>query len=145
MYYGQTQATAQTSLAQVCQNPNVDIVVLSFLTDFFGPGGFPGLNFGPACGGQSPQMQSAGASELLSCPDMASQITQCQGLGKIVLLSLGGSIATSAFPDASKATSFANQLWDLFGAGTGVDPGLRPFGDVKLDGFDVGKSHDLWC
>lgn len=145
VYYGQTQATAQTSLAQVCQNPNVDIVILSFLTDFFGPGGFPGLNFGPACGGQSPQMQSAGASELLSCPDMASQITQCQGLGKIVLLSLGGSIATSAFPDASKATSFANQLWDLFGAGTGVDPGLRPFGDVKLDGFDVGKSHDLWC
>lgn len=145
VYYGQTPATAQTSLAQVCQNPNVDIVLLSFLTEFFGPGGFPALNFGSACGGQSRQMQSAGASGLLSCPDMASQIKQCQGLGKIVLLSLGGSIATSAFPDASEATSFANLLWDLFGAGTGVDPGLRPFGDVRLDGFDVGKSHDLWC
>lgn len=144
VYYGQTPATAQTSLAQVCQSPNVDIVILSFLTEFFGPGGFPALNFGSACGGQTPQMQSAGASKLLSCPDMASQIKQCQGLGKKVLLSLGGSIATSALPDSSKATSFANQLWDLFGAGTGVDPGLRPFGDVRLDGFDVGKSHVFW-
>lgn len=141
VYYGQTPATAQTSLAQLCQKKEVDIVLLSFLTQFFGPGGFPALNFGSACGGQTPQMQSAGASKLLSCPDMASQIKQCQGLGKIVLLSLGGSIAESAFPDASKATSFANQLWDLFGAGTGVDPGLRPFGDVRLDGFDVGRSH----
>lgn len=145
VYYGQTPATAQTSLAQVCQRSEVDIVILSFLTEFFGPGGFPALNFGSACGGQTPQMQSAGASKLLSCPDMASQIKQCQSLGKIVLLSLGGSIATSAFSDASKATSFANQLWDLFGAGTGVSPGLRPFGDVRLDGFDVGKSHVLYC
>lgn len=145
VYYGQTPATAQTSLAQVCQRSEVDIVILSFLTEFFGPGGFPALNFGSACGGQTPQMQSAGASKLLSCPDMASQIKECQSLGKIVLLSLGGSIATSAFSDASKATSFANQLWDLFGAGTGVSPGLRPFGDIRLDGFDVGKSHVLYC
>lgn len=144
VYYGQTPATAQTSLAQLCQKDEVSIVVLAFLTKFHGPGGFPALNFGSACGGQTPQMQSAGASELLSCPDMASQIKQCQGLGKIVLLSLGGSIAESAFPDASKATSFANQLWDLFGAGTGVDPGLRPFGNVRLDGFDVGRSHVLY-
>lgn len=139
VYYGQTAATSQTSLGQLCQNANVDIVVLAFLTEFFGPGGFPSLNFGPACGGQTPQMQSAGASKLLSCPDMASQIKQCQGLGKKVLLSLGGSLAVSAFASDSKATSFANQLWDLFGAGTGLDPGLRPFGDVKLDGFDVGQ------
>ncbi len=123
----------------MCQNDNVDIVILAFLTDFFGPGGFPVVNFGSACGGQTPQMQSHG-TKLLNCPDMASQIKQCQGLGKNVLLSLGGSLATSAFPDQSKATNFATQLWDLFGAGTGVDPGLRPFGDVRLDGFDVGKS-----
>lgn len=145
VYYGQTPATAQTSLAQVCQRDEVAIVIISFLTTYFGPGGYPALNFGSACGGQTPQMQSAGASKLLSCPDLASQIKQCQGLGKIVLLSLGGSIATSAFSDASKATSFANQLWDLFGAGTGVDPGLRPFGNVRLDGFDVGRSHVLYC
>lgn len=70
---------------------------------------------------------------------MASQITQCQSLGKKVLLSLGGSVATTAFSSDSQAAQFANQLWDLFGSGTGVDPGLRPFGQTKIDGFDVGK------
>ena len=139
VYYGQTEATSKTSLGEMCQNENTDIVILAFLTEFFGPGGFPGLNFGPACGGPSAKMTSAGASKLLDCPDMAAQIKQCQGLGKKVLLSLGGSLATSAFSSDSKATEFANQLWDLFGAGTGVGSGLRPFGDVRLDGFDVGK------
>lgn len=143
VYYGQTDATAKVSVGELCQSGNVDIVVLAFLTDFFGPGGFPTVNFGAACTGQTPKMQSAGATGLLSCPDMASQIQQCQGLGKKVLLSLGGSLATSEFPDDSKATEFANTLWDLFGAGTGVDAGLRPFGDVRIDGFDVGKSNLL--
>ena len=143
VYYGQTDATAQISLGELCQNQNVDIVVLAFLTEFSGPSGFPTLNFGAACTGQTPQMQSAGATGLLSCPDMASQIKQCQGLGKKVLLSLGGSLAKSAFSDDSDATQFANKLWDLFGAGTGVDAGLRPFGDVIIDGFDVGRSHIL--
>lgn len=141
VYYGQTDATAKVSLGEMCQNENVDIVVLAFLTGFFGPGGFPTINFGAACSGQTPQMQSADATGLLSCPDMASQIKQCQGLGKKVLLSLGGSLATSEFSDESKATEFANTLWDLFGAGTGVDAGLRPFGDVRVDGFDVGKFN----
>lgn len=143
VYYGQTPATAGVSVGEMCQNENVDIVVLAFLTDFYGPGGFPTVNFGAACSGHTPQMESAGATGLLSCPDMASQIKQCQGSGKKVLLSLGGSLATSAFPDDSKATEFANRLWDLFGAGTGVDAGLRPFGDVTIDGFDVGKSDIL--
>ena len=139
MYYGQSPATAQTSLKDLCQNENVDIVVLAFLTEFFGDGGFPKLNFGAACGGQTPEMEAAGASGLLHCPDLASDISTCQRLGKKVLLSLGGSIAVSAFASDSQASEFATTLWDLFGAGTGVDPGLRPFGSVKIDGFDVGK------
>lgn len=144
VYYGQTDAAGRVSLGAMCQDENVDIVILAFLNIFFSDGGFPAVNFGAACGQQqTPQMVSAGATGLLSCPDMASQIQQCQGLGKKVLLSLGGSNAVSAFADESKATGFANQLWDLFGAGTGVDPGLRPFGDVKIDGFDVGKSSYL--
>ena len=144
VYYGQTAATGQTSLGDLCKNENVDIVILAFLTDFFGAGGFPKVNFGPACGGQTAAMQSAGASGLLSCPDMASQISQCQSLGKKVLLSLGGSLATSAFSSDSQASGFATKLWDLFGAGTGIDPGLRPFGDVKVDGFDVGEFWFLF-
>ena len=140
VYYGQSPATAKISLEELCQNENVDIVVLAFLTEFFGPGGFPKLNFGSACGGQTPEMESAGADGLLHCPDLASHVSRCQTLGKKVLLSLGGSIAVSAFESDSQASEFATTLWDLFGAGTGVDPGLRPFGSVRIDGFDVGKS-----
>lgn len=145
VYYGQSPATAQTSLNDLCEDENVDIVILAFLTEFFGPGGFPKLNFGSACGGQSPEMKSAGASGLLHCPDLASQISQCQSLGKKVLLSLGGSLAVSAFESDSQASEFATTLWDLFGAGSGVDPGLRPFGDVRIDGFDVGKASSWTC
>lgn len=145
VYYGQSPATAQTSLNELCQDENVDIVIIAFLTEFFGPGGLPKLNFGSACGGQTPEMESAGASGLLHCPDLASQISQCQSLGKKVLLSLGGSLAVSAFDSDAQASQFASTLWDLFGAGSGVDPGLRPFGDVTIDGFDVGKSSSWTC
>lgn len=58
-------------------------------------------------------------------------------LRKKVLLSLGGAIATTAFSSDDQATQFATTLWDLFGAGTGLDADLRPFGDVQIDGFDV--------
>ncbi|KAL8713313.1 MAG: hypothetical protein Q9220_002512 [cf. Caloplaca sp. 1 TL-2023] len=137
VYYGQSGATSQTSLAQMCQDSNVDIVILAFLTTYFGPGGYPSLNFGAGCGGSSPAMQAAGASGLLSCPAMASDIKTCQGLGKKVLLSLGGALATTAFSGDSQASDFATKLWNLFGAGNGETAEMRPFGDAVLDGFDV--------
>lgn len=140
VYYGQSGATGEVTLAQMCQDSSVDIVVLAFLTTFFGPGGYPTVNFGAACGGTTSAMTSKGASGLMSCPTMAQDITACQSSGKKVLLSLGGSLATSAFSSDSQADQFASMLWNLFGSGTGEDTGLRPFGDVKIDGFDLGKS-----
>ncbi|KAL8950278.1 MAG: hypothetical protein Q9222_003682 [Ikaeria aurantiellina] len=137
VYYGQSGATSQTSLAQMCQDSNVDIVILAFLTTYFGPGDYPSLNFGAGCGGSTPAMQAAGASGLLSCPAMASDIKTCQGLGKKVLLSLGGAQATTAFSGDSQASEFATKLWDLFGGGNGEEVDMRPFGDAVLDGFDV--------
>lgn len=140
VYYGQSPATSQVTLAQMCQDSSVDIIVLAFLTTFFGPGGYPQVNFGSACGSTvSEAMTAKGASGLLSCPTMAQDITTCQKSGKKVLLSLGGSLATSAFSSDSQADQFATMLWNLFGSGTGEDAGLRPFGDVKVDGFDLGK------
>lgn len=137
VYYGQSGATGQVSLSQVCQDSSVDIVVLAFLTTFFGPGGMPSINLGSSCGGQTAKMQAAGATGLMACPTLSSQIQSCQSAGKKVLLSLGGSIATSAFSSDAQATAFASTLWNLFGGGTGLDAGLRPFGSVSLDGFDV--------
>ncbi|KAI4085913.1 MAG: hypothetical protein LQ344_008027 [Seirophora lacunosa] len=137
VYYGQSPATSPTTLAQMCQDPDVDIVILAFLTTFFGPGGYPSLNLGAACAGPSPEMRSAGASGLLRCPALESDIQTCQTLGKKVLLSLGGAEATTAFSSDAQATTFATQLWDLFGAGGGGNQAMRPFGRAVLDGFDV--------
>ncbi|KAL8802075.1 MAG: hypothetical protein Q9200_006715, partial [Gallowayella weberi] len=118
VYYGQSPATSQTTLAQMCQDDNVDIVILAFLTTFFGAGGYPAVNLGAACGGPSQKMQAAGASGLLRCPNMENDIKACQGLGKKILLSLGGAQATTAFSSDSQATDFATKLWNLFGDGT---------------------------
>ena len=141
VYYGQTAATSQVTLAQMCQDSNVDIVILAFLNEITGPGGYPTVNFGAACGSSSPAQDAKGATGLLSCPTMAADITTCQGLGKKVLLSIGGSVGNSAFSSVAGAQSFATRVWNLFGSGTGEDSDLRPFGSTILDGIDIGKSH----
>lgn len=141
VYYGQTDATSQTNLTSLCEDPSVDIVIVAFLTQYFGPGGYPTVNFGVACGGQSPQQQQAGASGLLSCSILASQVSTCQAIGKKVFLSLGGAISTSSFSSDNEAAQLATQLWNLFGGGTAYSTGLRPLGSVKIDGFDIGKLY----
>ncbi|KAI4227067.1 MAG: hypothetical protein L6R36_002686 [Xanthoria steineri] len=137
VYYGQSPATSQMTLAQMCQDENVDIVILAFLTTFFGAGGYPGINLGAACGGPSQKMQAAGASGLLRCPTMENDIKTCQSLGKKILLSLGGAQATTAFASDTQAADFATKLWNLFGAGAGESAEMRPFGAAVLDGFDI--------
>ena len=140
VYYGQTAATGQQTLAQMCQDSSVDIVIMAFISDFFGAGGYPTLNLGAACNNGPSTAQSAkAATGLLHCPNVAQDITTCQGLGKKVLLSLGGAVGSSALPSSGQADQFATKLWDLFGGGSGEPTDMRPFGSVKVDGFDLGK------
>lgn len=144
VYYGQSPATSQVTLAKLCSDNSVNIVILAFLSEFFsagagGSGGFPTMDFGPACGGQSSEMKAKGATGMLQCGQLATDIATCQSSGKKVLLSLGGATAQTAFTDDNQAATFASTLWNLFGGGTGLDAGLRPFGNTKIDGFDVGK------
>ena len=142
VYYGQTAATGQTTLGQMCQDPSVDIVILAFISDFFGKGGYPTFNLGAACNsGPNTAQDAKGASGLMHCPSVAQDITTCQGLGKKILLSLGGAVGSSALPSSGQADQFATQLWNLFGGGTGESQDMRPFGSVKVDGFDLGKLH----
>lgn len=149
VYYGQSPATSQVTLAKMCSDDSVNIVILAFLSEFFSAGGLPTIDFGAACGGQSSQMKAKGATGMLECGQMAQAIATCQSSGKKVLLSLGGATAQTAFTDDNQAETFASTLWDLFGAGTGLDAGLRPFGKTKIDGFDVGKfipeSRQRYC
>ena len=137
VYYGQSPATIDYTLEQICQDKNVDIVVLAFMTTFFGPGGQPVINFGPATGGD-PTLgaKKINATGLLDCPFLAKNITTCQSLGKKVLLSLGGATAVTNFTNDAQATTFATTLWNLFGGGM-TDSDMRPFGAVTVDGFDV--------
>ncbi|KAI9810240.1 MAG: hypothetical protein M1827_006374 [Pycnora praestabilis] len=136
VYFGQTPDTSKTSLLAQCQDPNVNIAILAFLVEYADSNGYPTVNFGAACGGQTPEMM-AKAPGLLYCTDLATQINQCQALGKKVLLSLGGSTSTSGFATPQAATDFATKLWNLFGAGTGEDAALRVFPNATIDGFDI--------
>ena len=45
VYYSQTDKTSAVPLSQICQDPNIDMILLAFVTDFFGPGGYPTVNF----------------------------------------------------------------------------------------------------
>lgn len=90
-------------------------------------------------------MEKFGATRLLNCKFMAADTGKCQALGKKMLLGMGGAkeLANTTIPNKLKAKSLATQLWDLFGAGTGIDPAFRPFGKVIVDGFDIGESLPL--
>lgn len=41
VYYAQTPATGQVPLSNICADPTIDVVVLSFITDFYQKGGYP--------------------------------------------------------------------------------------------------------
>lgn len=137
VYYGQTPQTANVTLDTICEDPSVDIVVLAFLNEYFGPGGYPVLNLGAACGSDATtEAQAKGATGILNCFEIAGNITQCQNKGKKVMLSLGGADGTTVFASERQAVAFATTVWNLFGGGTS-EVG-RPFGNVKIDGFDIG-------
>jgi chitinase len=141
-YYGQTPNTKSGDLLQLCQNPNVDMVVLAFVTSFFTNGGFPSASFGPGCRG-STTAQQLHAPGLQDCTDLAPEIVSCQQLGKPVLVSLGGYYSNVTFASDTEAIQLAQNLWDLFGAGNGLDASLRPFGSIVIDGFDLdNESRD---
>ena len=142
VYYGQTPPTQVGGLLSLCSDANVDIVVLAFVYNFFTQGGYPSIDFGPGCTVPN-TAQQAKAPGLKDCTTLASEILGCQQIGKKVLVSLGGYIANSSFASDDQAELFAATLWNLFGAGTGDDPQLRPFGSVMIDGFDIdNENHD---
>jgi len=139
VYFGQTPATSGSSLVAQCADVNIDIVILSFiLQDAYQGSRYPQVNFGAACGGQTPAM-IASAPGLLYCPDLAAMISTCQKTyGKKILLSIGGATSAFDFTSSTQASDFGTVLWQLFGPPGNIDAGLRPFGNVTIDGFDFG-------
>jgi chitinase len=147
-YWG--QGPNQGSLQDVCKNPNVDIVNIGFINVFpdQGKGGYPGSNFGNACGSDVYTYKGTKTQLYSNCPDIGTDIAICQQVyGKKVLLSIGGGYPTNYFiKDDTSAVNFANFLWGAFGpvksewTSTG---GPRPFGDAVVDGFDFDIESEL--
>lgn len=123
LYWGQNSAGTQKSLGSYCQSTDADMYVISFLTDF----PKTGMNI-VGCNDFFP------GTNILNCPNLAGDIKTCQGLGKKVLISLGGAVGTYGFTSDSQAEDYADTLWNLFGGGTSS---TRPFGDAVIDGFDL--------
>ena len=139
-WWGQTAAASQYNLGDICKDPNYDIVMLSFLNNFFSAGGMPTLNLGPSTGQPSQSQEAAGATGLFNGEDLAGDIQACQSSGKKVMLTLGGAAgySQSQFASDGQAEQFAGTIWDLF---LGGDSPLRPFQDIKLDGIDVDNEN----
>lgn len=145
VYYGQTTQTSSVPLSEVCADPDLNIVILAFVPDFFGPGGWPTLNMGPNCWAASAAQSQAGATGLIDCVSdgFAAVVQQCQDAGKKVMLSLGGAqgYSDTTIPNDLMAAKLADTLWNLFlgGIDNSTTSPLRPFGNIALDGIDIGK------
>ncbi|KAI4154225.1 MAG: hypothetical protein LQ340_001816 [Diploschistes diacapsis] len=139
-WWGQSEASSTYNLGDICNDPSYDIVMLSFLNDFFSAGGMPTINLGPSTGEPSTSQSAAGATGLFNGEDLQSDIQACQSSGKKVMLTLGGAAgySQSQFASDSQAEAFADTVWDLF---LGGDSLLRPFPNLKLDGIDVDNEN----
>ncbi|KAK3060819.1 hypothetical protein LTS18_007618, partial [Coniosporium uncinatum] len=152
VYFGSSPTGNATlnELHSLCGDPTISIINLAFLTTFFGPRAYPSTDFGPGCNIHT-NRQAIYAQGLFNCSELGTQVETCQGMGKKVMVSLrasttsvdsstGNVIVTtpnSTFHTADSARQFASTLWNLFGAGIGENPSLRPFGDTIVDGFDI--------
>lgn len=143
VYYSQTDLTPIISLDRVCADDSIDIVIVAFVTALFSDGGYPAMNMASNCWAPNAAQQAAGATKLLDCvgDGFANQIARCQGRGKRVLLSLGGSVGDLHMESKEKAVEAAHLLWNLFlgGSEPELQP-LRPYGNVVFDGIDIGKD-----
>ncbi|KAG2180113.1 hypothetical protein INT43_003901 [Umbelopsis isabellina] len=127
---GGAQSGWQKNLAAYCTDSTTDIFVLAFLDVFFSTGGDPEVNFANA----DNSCTTFSGTGLLNCPQIGQDIQTCQAAGKKILLSLGGASGAYGFTSDAQASSFADQLWNLFGKGSSS---TRPFGNAVVDGFDL--------
>lgn len=108
-----------------------------------GANGYPGTNFGNACGGSYYKSPEGKETRLLeSCAQIGSDIQYCQSKGKKILLSLGGASPDVYIATESSAKDMADFLWGAFGPAKHTWEGPRPFGEAYVNGFDFDiESH----
>ncbi|KAF2736165.1 putative class III chitinase [Polyplosphaeria fusca] len=139
VYWGQNSVnlpTSQDRLSKYCEDSDVDIIILSFLTKFEDLGGLPKLNFA----NQGTPCTVIPGSSLFNCPELETDIQDCQiKHNKTILLSIGGAaFLDTGFADANAANTTAYKIWSLFGPPSpNYQTEPRPFGYASVDGFDL--------
>ncbi|KAI0863234.1 glycoside hydrolase superfamily [Xylaria cubensis] len=160
VYYG--QGPDQKRLTTYCADPAIDIIILSFVHLFpEQANGNPGINFGNQCSAESYKgpgfkgVKDPSKDMLLKCPNLQQDLYTCrQTSDKKFLLSLGGDTPNYNVNGATNGTSFANQLWGMFGPAQDAWTSLgkpRPFDytntttgnltEFSVDGFDLDIEH----
>ncbi|KAK3900923.1 glycoside hydrolase superfamily [Staphylotrichum tortipilum] len=143
VYFGQPGSTPTQSLADTCADTNVDVVVLGFVTDVTFGGIYHRLQLSPSFPSTKTSLMKTLAPGLSFYPTLSQDISRCQTLhGKKILLSIGGEGNSLPLASDQAAVASAERLWELFGPVGRVDPGLRPFGEVVVDGFDLNKRDE---
>ncbi|CAO3592812.1 unnamed protein product [Absidia cylindrospora] len=125
-------ANWQQPIRQYCQDATIDIIPMAFVTQFFGTGGLPEINLANIC--NKVDNSTFPGTSLADCSAIASDIKFCQSKGKAVTLSLGGATGGAGFQSDDQASTFADNVWNLFMGGSSS---TRPFGDAVLDGIDL--------
>ncbi|KAL4788493.1 glycoside hydrolase superfamily [Aspergillus varians] len=139
VYWGQNSFRGSGDLAQqrlgyYCDDSNIDVIILSFLMTVNGPGGAPEIDFASS----SEKCETFSGTNLKNCPEIGTDIKNCQSKDKTILLSIGGATySEGGFSSPSAADAGAELLWATFGPDQGSSSKAhRPFGDAVIDGFD---------
>ncbi|CAD6444962.1 4bffd209-3ffa-4398-819f-306869d0c093 [Sclerotinia trifoliorum] len=113
IYWG--QGPNQGTLASYCSSADFDIIPVAFLIS---------INKLTVNVGNADPTQ------------VGKDIVTCQGMGKTILLSIGGATYTeNELGSSAAATTAAKNVWAAFGPKTSSST-TRPFGDAVVDGFD---------
>lgn len=100
---------------------------------------YPEVNFSTACSRKTTTITSK-APGLFYYSSLAADIATCQSIySKKILLSIGGATGQIVFTLVLQASVFRDILWKLFGLPGNININLRPFGNISVDSFDIGK------
>ncbi|KAF2117276.1 glycoside hydrolase superfamily [Lophiotrema nucula] len=160
MYWGQDSANLagdNERLSKYCDDVNVDVFSIAFLTRTKGAANVPATVQAPsipqrilfakatlknfANQGDAPHCAAFPGTELLECKELEEDIKTCQSKNKTILLSIGGDrYQVSEFSSSADATNMANTVWDIFGP-PNDQAKYRPFGSAAVDGIDLDFEH----
>ncbi|EAQ92353.1 hypothetical protein CHGG_00588 [Chaetomium globosum CBS 148.51] len=138
--FGLPGAEVEGTLLEICSDPNVDVVILGFLSEVtYGVSIYPRLQLNPCMTStQSSQMKKL-APGLSYYPTIEADITECQTkYGKKIFLSIGGEGNTLPLASDEDAITFVNlRLGNSSGPQVILTLRSAPFGSAVLDGYDL--------